>query len=31
MQKSVRFLGHVVRESGVETDPDKIEKVIKEC
>ena len=27
MQKSVHFLGHVVSERGVETDPDKIEKV----
>ena len=30
MQKSVHFLGHVVSDSGVETDPDKIEKV-KNC
>ena len=27
MQKSVHFLGHVVSDCGVETDPDKIEKV----
>ena len=27
MQKSVHFLGHVVIESGVETDPDKFEKM----
>ena len=27
MQKSVEFLGHVVNEFGIETDPDEIEKV----
>ena len=27
MQKSVHFLGHVVSDCGVETDPDKKEKV----
>ena len=27
LQKKVKFLGHVVSERGVETDPDKIERV----
>ena len=30
MQKRVHFLGHVVGDRGVETDPNKIEKV-KNC